>query len=110
MSPTVLVVEDYPDLRFAIADTLSREHYDCDCVGTSDAAIAKLREHRYEVILLAPRLPISSDPVMHFLQEHQPGEMPKVVLMTDPGVVSDCRTLSKPFNPSELLGKLPPSA
>jgi len=104
----VLVVEDYADLNSAITSSLSNE-YACTCVRTSEAAIAQLREHHYEVILLAPRLPITDDPVMHFLHENQPGEIAKVILMTYPDAETDdedCRVLVKPFNREELLASV----
>lgn len=105
MTQQVLVVEDYADLNSAIADSLPGE-YECTAVMTSEAAIEQLRAHHYEVILLAPRMPIKDDPVMHFLHEHQPEEVGKVILMTYPDADTadeDCRTLFKPFNREELL-------
>jgi DNA-binding response OmpR family regulator len=115
MSPSVLVVEDYADLRSAIVATLSRREYDCESVNTAEAAIDKLRKHQYETILLAPRLPITSDPVMHFLHEYQPEQLARVILMTSPEVdeglcddPDDCRVLAKPFNNEQLFATLKP--
>jgi DNA-binding response OmpR family regulator len=104
----ILVVEDYADLNSAIAAAVPD---DCNCTSahTSGEAIDKLRANHYEVILLSPRLPIQDDPVMHFLHEFQPGELPKVILMTDPDADSsseDCRVLLKPFNRAELVAKI----
>jgi DNA-binding response OmpR family regulator len=105
----VLVVENYADLNSAITSALPD---DCNCtsVRTSEEAILRLREGHYEVILLAPRLPIQDDPVMHFLHEYQPEEIAKVILMTDPGDADgsgeDCRVLVKPFNREELVAKV----
>lgn len=109
MSPTVLVVEDYADLRSAIVATLVRGDYACDNVRSAEAAIDLLRDHHYDTILLSPRLPICDDPVMHFLASSQPGELAKVVLMTDddddePSPAT--RVLSKPFNHEELLAEV----
>jgi DNA-binding NtrC family response regulator len=111
MSASVLVVEDYADLRSAIVTTLVRDAFVCDQVTTSAQAIAKLRSRHYSAILLSPTLPISSDPVMHFLVEEQPDEVAKVILMTEPGNAEaagdpDCRHLSKPFNHEQLLAQL----
>jgi DNA-binding response OmpR family regulator len=93
--------------------TLARGAYDCDSANTSEAAILKLREHHYETILLAPRLPITSDPVMHFLHQYQPDQVPNVILMTSPEVdddpsddPNDCRVLAKPFNNEQLFATL----
>lgn len=110
MSHSVLVVEDYADLCSAIAGTLARCDFTCDTAATAEDAIGKLRTHHYEAILLAPRIPISSDPVMRFLHKTQPEEVHKVILMTQPEVdpddPDDCRVLHKPFNHDELLAKL----
>ncbi|MEA2490110.1 MAG: hypothetical protein QOH21_1902 [Acidobacteriota bacterium] len=93
--------------------TLARREYECESVTTAEDAIIKLRERHYETILLAPRLPITSDPVMHFLHEHQPEQVPNVVLMTSPEVdddpaddPDDCRVLAKPFNNEQLFATL----
>ena len=105
MVQQVLVVEDYADLNSVIRASLPGE-YECTCVRTSEAAIEQLRTHNYSVILLAPRLPIKDDPVMHFLQEFQPQEINKVILMTDPDAGASeehARVLLKPFNREELL-------
>ncbi|HEY0140302.1 MAG TPA: hypothetical protein VGF48_05355 [Thermoanaerobaculia bacterium] len=113
MSPTVLVVEEYADLCSAIAATLARREYSCETAPTAEAAIGMLQDHQYEAILLAPRLPIRSDPVMHFLHEHQPEEIQKVIIMTSPELdegenddPDDCRTLLKPFNNEQLFATL----
>jgi DNA-binding response OmpR family regulator len=109
MRPSVLVVEDYVDLASAIVAALVRRDYRCDNVTTSEAAVDLLRDHRYDTILLAPRLPISDDPVMHFLASAQPGELAKVVLMTnDDGdePAPGARVLSIPFNDEELLAEV----
>lgn len=108
MCPSVLVVEDYADLASTIVAALVRRDYTCDKVATSEAAVALLRDHHYDTILLAPRLPISDDPVMHFLASTQPGELPKVVLMTsgDSDEAPGTRVLSIPFNDEELFAEV----
>jgi DNA-binding response OmpR family regulator len=108
---SVLVVEGYADLRAAIVETLERREVSCDSATSAEDAIGKLRSHHYEAILLAPRLPIRSDPVMRFLHDAQPDELAKVILMTDPAMdedsgSDDCRVLAKPFNNEELMAKL----
>ncbi|HET8797848.1 MAG TPA: hypothetical protein VFO89_09175 [Thermoanaerobaculia bacterium] len=112
MRRNVLVVEDYPDLRAVIVDVLSRNGCDCEC-AENDTAIAKLRQNRYEAILIGPRLAIGSDPVLHFLIENQPGELDRVVVMAnpvggdEPGETPPCRVLMKPFGRDELLRVVP---
>jgi DNA-binding response OmpR family regulator len=116
MSSSVLVVEDYTDLCSAIVETLVRQEYVCESAATAEDAIGKLRAHHFEAILLTPRLPIRTDPVMRFLSESQPGEVHKVILMTDPPLENedetqrdDCRVLLKPFNNEELFAQLGPA-
>ncbi len=107
----VLVVEAYEDLRSVIVATLSKGEVECDAATTVEDAIGKLRAQRYDAILIAPRIPIRSDPVMKFLCDAQPGELPKVILMTEPDVDEDprpaaCRSLAKPFSDRQLFAKL----
>ena len=107
MPPHVLIVEPYSDLRAAIEHALARSEFECVCASSEEDAIRKLQGRRFSAILLAPTLPIKDDAVMHFLHEHQPSEVPKVILMTDddgdaePGR-DECRVLLKPFDGKEL--------
>lgn len=107
MPRSVLVVEDYPDLRSAISEMLSRNGWVCESVESGDA-IAKLAAKHYETILIGPRLSVAGDPVLHYLIEHQPGELGHVIVMTNP-VAGDepaderCHVLTKPFTREQLL-------
>ena len=108
MAQEILVVEDYADLNSAISAAVPDE-YHCTSVRTAEDAIGKLRANQYEAILLSPRLPITEDPVMHFLHEFQPGEVQKVILMMAPDgdpEGEECRVLVKPFNREELAAEL----
>jgi DNA-binding response OmpR family regulator len=107
---SVLVIEAYEDLRSAIVDTLATWQVACDSAASEEDAIGKLRARHYDTILIAPRIPIRSDPIVRFLRDSQPGELPKVVLMTrseedDPGP-EECRVLAKPFSNRQLRAKL----
>ena len=108
MPPTVLVIEDYDDLRLTIADALQRSHYRCDAVRSSEDAIVKLRDHEYAAILISPRLPVADDPVVHYLAEHRPGELGKVIVMSDPATpTGSCRgLLEKPFTSEQLIAMI----
>ena len=107
MSPSVLVVEDYADLREAIASALSREKYECVCASSSEDAVVKLRDNEYSAILIAPRVPIAEDPVIHYLAENKPGEMRKVIVMSDPGTVTaGCTLLAKPFTNAAMMARI----
>ena len=111
MPQSILVVEDYADLRSAIVTALLRHRYSCEQVKSSEEAIEKLRDKHYSAILLAPMLPISSDPVMHFLVEEQPDQLAKVVMMGDPEMEDDAGAadrpvLLKPFNDEQLCAQI----
>ncbi|HEY0787326.1 MAG TPA: hypothetical protein VGE86_01695 [Thermoanaerobaculia bacterium] len=108
---SVLVIEAYEDLRSAIVETLATWKVECDSAASDEDAIGKLRARHYDTILIAPRMPIRSDPVVRFLCDSQPGELPKVVLMRrpeeedEPGP-AECRVLAKPFSNRQLKAKL----
>ena len=108
MSLSVLVVEDYADLRDTIVKALERHDCACDSVSSSEDAVVKLREHDYSAILLDPKLPIADDPVMHFLAEHRPADIGKVIVMSDPATpTGECgELLEKPFTNLELYARV----
>ena len=104
----VLVVENYADLRSSIVEALERHDYSCDSCSSSEDAVVKLRDHDYAAILIAPKLPITDDPVVHFLAENRPGDMAKVIVMSDPATPKgDCGALlEKPFTHEQLYASL----
>jgi two-component system, NtrC family, response regulator PilR len=55
--PSILVVDDEPDLRTLYELTLLREGYRVDAAGTVAEAQAQLLAHRYEVVITDMRLP-----------------------------------------------------
>jgi DNA-binding NtrC family response regulator len=105
MSPWVLVVEDYADLRRTITEALERHEYSCASASSSEAAVVMLEDHDYEAILISPKLPVSDDPVVHYLMENRPADMSKVIVMSDPSTpTGPCRALlEKPFTNQQLL-------
>jgi DNA-binding response OmpR family regulator len=108
MSPSVLIVEDYADLRLALTETLVRHAYTCDCASTVDDALRKLQSGQYEAILLAPTIPIKDDRIVRYIREHRPSDVGKIILMTGPpeGDETPYRTLTKPFNNEQLFKEL----
>lgn len=108
MSRSVLVVEDYPDLRAAIALALGRNGCVCDCVDHA-GALTKLRNQKYEMVFIAPQLPIQSDPVMQYLESEESAG--RVIVMTNPNAgdtPSHARlsVLEKPFSRDELIAQI----
>jgi CheY-like chemotaxis protein len=110
MPQSILVIEDYPDLRAAITEMLTQNDCACDSVD-SNGAMEKLAAKHYERILIAPRLSIAGDPVLHYLLEQQPCNMENVVVMTNPAGDDEtaderCHVLTKPFSREQLLAVL----
>jgi DNA-binding response OmpR family regulator len=109
MSPAVLIVEDYADLRLCLTETLVRHAYTCDSASSVDEALRMLATRDYEVILLAPTIPIKDDRIVRFIEEQRPAEAAKIVLMTDPPEAGDephYRLLAKPFNNEQLFAEI----
>ena len=112
MNSSVLVVENYADLRSAILAALARHDVVCDSALDPADAVAKLTANDYQTILLAPTLPIRSDAVMRYLADHRPADLAKVVLMREPDDADDdaseqdCRMLLKPFGSEELFAEV----
>ena len=108
MNDSVLVVEDYADLRSAIVNALERHDCTCDSASSSEDAVIMLRDREYDAILIAPKLPIVDDPVIHYLAENRPGDMRKVIIMSDPATpTGDCGTLlEKPFTNEQLYASV----
>lgn len=100
MSPTVLVIEPFADLRLEIAATLRREHYTCDAVGTAAEGTAVMGSRSYDHVVIdlesTGDFAATVDPSMH------------VILLTDQdsSEVGGYATLRKPFSRDELTSSL----
>ena len=113
MRPTILVVENHPDLRAEIMATLTKEHFPCDGVSNGAAAILKIRDHKYGFILID----VDADTAGAGLFESckASGDLNKVVLLADVDSTEEmldatastkCMVLRKPFDRKALLAKL----
>ena len=100
MSPTVLVIEPFADLRLEIAATLRRQHYTCDAVATAAEGSAVMDSRAYDHVVIdldsTGDFAASVDPSMH------------VILLTDEDSrdVGGYATLRKPFSRDELMLRL----
>jgi two-component system, NtrC family, response regulator PilR len=56
-TPSLLVVDDEPDLRTLYELTLLREGYDIETAATVEDALARLGEHQYSAVITDMRLP-----------------------------------------------------
>lgn len=104
---SVLVVEDDPDIREALAEALGYEGYDVLLAENGQEALDVLREHsRPHVILLDLLMPVMSG--WQFRQEQLAdpalaGIPVVVVSASPPGEARPDRYLPKPFSIDELL-------
>ena len=108
--PKVLVVDDDVAIRILIARLLSRT-FEVDSARDGAEAIEKLRENDYAVIILDLMMPrIDGVGVVHYLKEHAPEQLPRVIVVTafgssaQPRVAADIsRFVAKPFDVDELM-------
>ena len=79
--PSVLVIDDEPDLRTLYELTLLREGYDIETAGNVGEACAMLRERTYTAVITDMRLPDGSGlDVLGFLESHSRHE--KAIVIT----------------------------
>jgi DNA-binding response OmpR family regulator len=108
----VLVVDDEPALRALVVVTLGPD-YECDEADSGDAALTRLREANYDVVVLDLMMPGRSgfDVLQEMRSDERLRQVPVVVMSAwqsaedtegalDAGADS---FVSKPFQPEELL-------
>lgn len=79
--PSVLVIDDEPDLRTLYELTLLREGYDIETAGNVGEACAMLRERTFSAVITDMRLPDGSGlDVLGFLESHARHE--KAIVIT----------------------------
>jgi two-component system NtrC family sensor kinase len=82
-SRTFLIVDDEPSIRSALVRYLRRQGYAVDDAATGREALARLREKRYDGILLDLRMPdMPGEAVYAALHEHDPEHARRVVFAT----------------------------
>src|SRR4051794_419266 len=107
----LLLVEDEAPLRAAIAEQLADRGYQVEQVGTGEAALAKLAEFAFDVIITDLRLPgVDGAAVVDAAVERYPDIV--AIVVTGYGTVKDAVEaikrgawdfVSKPFQIDELL-------
>jgi len=71
--PTVLIVDDEPDIRELLEITLSRMGIETNSAGDVKGAIQALQTHSYTVVLTDLKLPDGDGlEILHWVQEHKP--------------------------------------
>src|ERR1017187_5673130 len=93
LKPTVLIVDDEPDLIELVSLTLSRMNLDTDSAADLTRARAKLNERRFDLCLTDMRLPDGDglDLVAWIQQQH--AELPVAVITAHGNVESAVRAL-----------------
>jgi two-component system cell cycle response regulator len=91
----ILYVEDYPVIQTMYSEVLKTAGFDVDSVGDGKAALAKVKENKYDLILLDLLLPHTTG--VEFLKEFtQTGNDAQVVVLTDfdkPETVEEVKNL-----------------
>ena len=103
--PTVLIVEDDPDISMALRDLLEFEGLHVDCAETCRQAFSAIEQHMYNIILLDLGLPDGDGTlILEKLHETHPA-LPVIVLTAtnpDLGPLRPYAHLTKPWQRIEL--------
>lgn len=103
--PTVLVVEDDPDISMALRDLLEFEGFRVDCAETFRQAVSFIGERAYDIVLLDLGLPDGDGAtILEQLQETHPS-LPVIVLTAtnrDLESLHPYAHLTKPWQRAEL--------
>jgi PAS domain S-box-containing protein len=108
--PSVLIVDDEPDITCALRDLLEHKGYRADIASTGAASLSLARERRYAAVLLDIGLPdLNGLCVLKRLQELDP-KLPVIIITAytnEEETVGALRQgafayIIKPYNPDEL--------
>jgi two-component system, OmpR family, KDP operon response regulator KdpE len=109
----ILVVDDDPQIRRVMRVTLTGQSYEVDDAKSGDAALEKLRESRFDLVLLDMNMPgIGGLETCRLLREHSEiGIIMLTVRDTEADKVGSLDAgaddyVTKPFNPPELLARI----
>jgi two-component system phosphate regulon response regulator PhoB len=110
--PRILVADDEPTLRALVVVTLGSA-YACDEADSGDAALARLRETNYDLVVLDLMMPGRSgfDVLQEMRADERLRDVPVVVMSawqsaedTEGALAAGADSfVSKPFQPEELL-------
>ncbi len=109
----ILVVDDDPQIRRVMKVTLTGQGYEVDDAKNGESAVEKLREHRFDLVLLDMNMPGISG--LETCREIRGQSEIAIIMLT----VRDDETdkvealdagaddyVTKPFNPHELLARI----
>jgi len=109
----VLVVDDDPEVRMLITDLLGDEGFKCESADNPEAALASLREHPADVVLLDVTMPAMSGlDLMGEIRKHS--EVPIIFVSGKGGETDKVLGLrmgaddyvTKPFSSAELVARI----
>jgi DNA-binding response OmpR family regulator len=110
----LLLVDDEPELLDQLVKMLSRQRYDVDTAADGDAALDKLFENPYDLVVLDIMLP-KTDGLTVLKEMRAAGIRTPVIMLTARGGVEDkvrgldCGAddyLAKPFAMAELMARI----
>lgn len=116
--PSILVVEDDPDIRELLAELLVDEGYDVRIVSDGKAAIDELEQWSPSVMLLDLMLPrVSGWELLERLSRHELSHEPgSIIVLSASGTAADTvrhhpvRLIRKPFRVDQLLDEVSAAA
>jgi DNA-binding response OmpR family regulator len=108
----VLIVEDHPTMRDAMRMVLEHEGFDIAEAADGDTALAMIREHPPDVLLLDLNVPgLTGEELLASMKDEGTTASVRVVVVTATGEEGRARTMAlgadayftKPFGPTALL-------
>lgn len=118
MTISILIVDDEPDMCWAIAQIIESQGMNVVTAYTGEDACFKLKNGKFSIVFLDAKLPDMDGLDVAKYANTMKGEMPSIVLVSgyhyqdDPVIrqaIADgiiCRFLAKPFTNEELLSIL----
>jgi len=113
---SILIVEDDPDVAATVRLRLEREGYLCEVASNGDDALASVRRHAPDLVLLDRILPgLSGDEVLRRLKNDPRTSSIPVIMLTGKGEESDELVglalgaddyISKPFSGRRLIARI----
>jgi two-component system, OmpR family, KDP operon response regulator KdpE len=109
----ILVVDDDPQIRRVMKVTLTGQAYEVDDAKNGESALEKLREHRFDLVLLDMNMPGMGG--LEVCREIRGGSDIAIIMLTVRDNESDKvgsldagadDYVTKPFNPPELLARI----
>jgi len=110
----ILVVEDEPTIATGLQDDLEQERYSVEVVGDGTAAIKRILEGKFDLILLDVMLP-GADGFTVCREARMKGVRTPIIMLTAKGQEVDRIVglelgaddyVTKPFSPRELLARI----